>query len=157
MKGLNVSVNAIGKGLPNRPQDVAYIRKVEALAAGKDWVKLQPFKKPLELIEEMRQSDAFIMVSKPETFGLVYVEALTQRLPLIYANDEGFDGFYPNGFVGYPAQAGIVGSIEKAIEKIKNNYDSIVNNIATLDLDKDFDWKRIGEKYKKMYNNILKK
>ena len=156
-KGLNVSVNAIGKGLPNRPQDVAYIRKVEALATGKDWVKLQPFKKPLELIEEMRQSDAFIMVSKPETFGLVYVEALTQRLPLIYANDEGFDGFYPNGFVGYPAQAGNVGSIEKAIEKIKNNYDSIVNNIATLDLDKDFDWKRIGKKYKNMYNNILQK
>lgn len=156
-KGVDVSLNAIGKGLPNRPQDADYINKVESLAAGKEYIKLQPFKQPLEIIGEMRMADAFIMVSKPETFGLVYVEALSQKLPIIYAHDEGFDGFYQDGFVGYPAYAGNVDSIQKAIENILRNYDEIAKNIETLDLDKDFDWKNIGSKYLKMYNQILTK
>ena len=152
-----VSNMVIGKGLPNRPQDADYINKVESLAAGKEYIKLQPFKQPLEIIGEMRMADAFIMVSKPETFGLVYVEALSQKLPIIYAHDEGFDGFYQDGFVGYPAYAGNVDSIQKAIENILRNYDEIAKNIETLDLDKDFDWKNIGSKYLKMYNQILTK
>ena len=157
VKGVNVSLNAIGKGLPNRPQDAAYIAKVEALASGKEYIKLQPFKQPKEIIEEMRMADAFIMVSKPETFGLVYVEALSQKLPIIYAHDEGFDGFYQDGFVGYPAYASNVDSIQRAIEDVLRNYDAIAKNIETLDLDKDFDWKNIGTKYMKMYNQIMTK
>lgn len=156
-KGMKISLNAIGKGLPNRPQDGEYIKKVELLAEGKDWITLQPFKKPQEIIEEMRQSDAFVMVSSPETFGLVYVEALTQRLPIIYAHDEGFDGFYKNGFAGYPAHAGSVVSIAEAIENLIKNYDTIAKNITTLDLDKDFEWNKIGMKYLNMYNEIVTK
>lgn len=156
-KGKNVSLNAIGKGLPDRPQDGEYIKKVEALAEGKDWIKLQPFKKPQEIIEEMRQSDAFVMVSSPETFGLVYVEALTQGLPIIYAHNEGFDGFYKDGFAGYPAHAGSAVSIAEAIENLIKNYDTITENIATLDLDKDFEWNKIGMTYLNMYNEIVAK
>lgn len=156
-KGMNVSLNAIGKGLPNRPQDAVYIKKVEELATGKDYIKLQPFKQSMEIIEEMRLADAFIMVSKPETFGLVYVEALSQKLPIIYAHDEGFDEFYQDGFVGYPAYAGNVDSIQRAIEDVLHNYDVIAKNIESLDLEKDFDWKNIGAKYLKMYNQIMKK
>ena len=155
-KGMKISLNAIGKGLPNRPQDGEYIKKVEALAEGKDWIKLQPFKKPQEIIEEMRQSDAFVMVSSPETFGLVYVEALTQRLPIIYAHNEGFDGFYKDGFAGYPAHAGNADSIAEAIENVMNNYDTIAENICSLDLDTDFEWNNIGKKHLKMYNEIVK-
>ena len=154
-KGIKVSLNAIGKGLPNRPQDCEYIKKVETLADGKNWIKLQPFKKPQEIIEEMHQSDAFVMVSSPETFGLVYVEALTQRLPIIYAHNEGFDGFYKDGFVGYPALAGSVNSIAEAIENLIKNYGTIAENISILALEKDFEWNNIGMKYLKMYNEIV--
>lgn len=156
-KGMKVSLNAIGKGLPNRPQDGDYIKKVEALAEGKDWIKLQPFKKPLEIIEEMRQSDAFVMVSSPETFGLVYVEALTQGLPIVYACNEGFDGFYEDGFVGYPANAGDVESVVTAIEKVIKENEAIRQNILTLDLDRDFEWNCISMKYLNIYNDILSK
>ena len=156
-KGKMISLNAIGKGLPNRPQEGEYIKKVEALAEGKEWIKLQPFKKPQEIIEEMRQSDAFVMVSSPETFGLVYVEALTQRLPIIYAHNEGFDGFYKDGFAGYPAHAGNVDSIAEAIENVIKDYDTIAENITTLDLDQDFEWNNIGKKYLNIYNKIVTK
>ncbi len=154
-EGLKVSLNAIGKGLPNRPQDADYIKEVEALAEGKDWVKLQSFKAPQEIIEEMRHYDAFIMVSSPETFGLVYVEALTQKLPIIYTRNEGFDGFYKDGFVGYPAHAGSVESIMNAIKNVNENYASLVSNIEMLSLETDFEWNNIGRKYLDIYKTIL--
>ena len=112
-KGCKITINAIGKGLPNRPNDSEYIAKVEELGKNRDWVKIQSFMPPQKIIEEMRMANAFIMVSKPETFGLVYVEALSQHLPIIYAEGQGFDGFYPDGFVGYPATAGNVESIRR--------------------------------------------
>lgn len=155
-KGYNVEFNAIGKGLPNRPRDEKYIKEVELLAQGKDWVKLQSFMKPDEIIKEMRISDIFVMVSSPETFGLVYVEALSQKLPIIYAKNQGFDGFFQDGIVGYPALAGNVSDIQNAIEILIKNYKQICENIQTVDLHKDFDWKSIGQKYRKIYNEILR-
>lgn len=154
--GYCIEFNAIGKGLPNRPRDEEYIKETELLAKEKKWVKLQPFMKPDEIISEMRKSDIFVMVSSPETFGLVYVEALSQRLPLVYAKNQGFDGFFQDGFVGYPAMAGNVSDIQNTIEKLIKNYNQISGNIETIDLHKDFDWNSIGEKYRKIYNEILK-
>ena len=153
-KGYQITLNAIGKGLPNRPHDKEYMAQVDELAKGKDWVKTQPFKKPEEIIAEMQHANAFIMVSKPETFGLVYVEALSQHLPIIYAKGQGFDGYYPEGFVGYPAEAGNVESIADKIENLINNYARIAENVESLKLDDDFDWSNIGKKYAAIYKTL---
>lgn len=153
-KGYQITLNAIGKGLPNRPHDKEYEAQVEALASGKNWVKTQTFKKPDEIIEEMRQANAFVMVSKPETFGLVYVEALSQHLPIIYAQGQGFDGYFQDGYVGYPAEAGNAESIAEKIECLINNYSTIAANVESLDLDKDFDWSNIGKKYLNIYKTL---
>lgn len=153
-KGYKVTLNAIGKGLPNRPHDKEYEDQVDALAMGKDWVKTQTFKKPEEIMTEMRQANAFVMVSKPETFGLVYVEALSQHLPIIYAQGQGFDGYYPDGFVGYPAEAGNAEDIAGKIERLINNYSTIASNVESLNLDEDFDWRNIGRKYLNIYKTL---
>ena len=153
-KGYKITLNAIGKGLPNRPKDAEYIAQVDALAAGKDWIKTQPFMKPAEIVQEMRKANAFIMVSKPETFGLVYVEALSQHLPIIYAQGQGFDGFFPDGFVGYPAIAGNAESIAEKLESLIKNYPAISKNVESLDLDKDFEWNNIARKYISIYKAI---
>lgn len=155
-KGFDITLNAIGKGLPNRPQDAEYIHIIESLEIDRDWLTTQPFKKPLEIIDEMKKADAFIMVSKPETFGLVYVEALSQHLPIIYAAGQGFDGFYPDGFVGYPAEGGNVESIAEKIENLIKNYEHISANVCSLELDKDFEWNNIGNKYINIYKSIAK-
>ena len=154
-KGYDITLNAIGKGLPNRPHDKEYEAQVEAMANGKEWVKTQTFKKPEEIIDEMRKANGFVMVSKPETFGLVYVEALSQHLPIIYAKGQGFDGFYPDGYVGYPAEAGNAENIADKIEKLIKNYAAIESNVEALDLDKDFDWCNIAKKYLSIYDTII--
>lgn len=153
-KGYQVTLNAIGMGLPNRPYDKEYMVQVDELAKGKDWVRTQPFKKPEEIIAEMRQANGFIMVSKPETFGLVYVEALSQHLPIIYAQGQGFDGYYPEGFVGYPAEAGNAEDIAEKIENLINNYARIAENVESLELDEVFDWSNIGKKYSALYKAL---
>lgn len=153
-KGYKITLNAIGKGLPNRPHDKEYEEQVEELARGKDWIKTQTFKKPEEIIAEMRQANAFVMVSKPETFGLVYVEALSQHLPIIYAQGQGFDGYYPDGFVGYPAEAGNAENIAERIESLMNNYVQIAQNVESLNLYEDFDWSNIGKKYLNIYKTL---
>ena len=152
----NINLLAIGKGLPNRPQDSVYIDKVEQLSKGKDWVRLQPFKSPIEILQDMRESDIFVMVSSQETFGLVYVEALSQGLSILYAKNEGFDGFYPDGKVGYAAEAGNVDDIADKLVRIIKEYDTLSSNISKLDLLKDFDWQSIGQKYINIYKSILK-
>lgn len=153
-KGFEVTLNAIGKGLPNRPHDEEYISQVENLSAGKEYIKLQQFMSPEDLIKEMGKANCFILPSRGETFGLVYVEALSQHLPIIYGKDEGFDGFYPEGFVGYPAIAGNAESIAEQIQTLIKNYSYIANNVESLDLEKDFRWSNIAGKYLNIYNKI---
>lgn len=155
-KGYEVTLNAIGKGLPNRPHDEEYISQVDNLSAGKDYIKLQPFMSPENLIKEMAKANCFILPSSGETFGLVYVEALSQHLPIIYGKNEGFDGFYPDGFVGYPATAGNAENIAEQIQALIKNYTNIANNVESLDLEKDFKWSNIADKYINLYKSIIK-
>jgi glycosyltransferase involved in cell wall biosynthesis len=43
----------------------------------------------------------FLMPSLAETFGLVYLEAMSRGLPVLYTRGQGFDGHFPEGEVGY--------------------------------------------------------
>lgn len=153
-KGYKITLTAIGKGLPNRPYDKEYISQIEHLVSDKDYFTLKSFMPPAELIPEMRKAHGFIMPSSGETFGLVYVEALSQHLPIIYGQNEGFDTFYPEGYVGYHAQAGNVNSIAEKIESLINNYPTIAKNVESLNLDNDFEWNNIAKKYITIYNSI---
>ena len=40
------------------------------------------------------------MPSSNETFGLVFIEALSQSLPIIYTKGEGIDGYFKDDFIG---------------------------------------------------------
>ncbi len=46
------------------------------------------------LLELYRQNSVFAMPSLHETFGLVYVEALSQGLSVLYSENEGIDGLF---------------------------------------------------------------
>lgn len=154
-KGYNITLHAIGKGLPNRGYDAAYLKAVDKKASGKTWITLEQFKQPKELCEELRKSSIFAMPSAPETFGLVYAEALTQNVPILYAQDQGFDGFYPDGIVGYPARPSDVLDIAMKLEQIIENYQTICSNIADIRIEDTFDWVRIASKYTQIYLDVL--
>lgn len=52
-----------------------------------------------EIIKLYEQMNIFILPSIRETFGLVYAEAMSQGLPILYTRREGFDGIFPEGEV----------------------------------------------------------
>ena len=152
--GYNVTLRAIGKGLPNRSMDAEYMNKVEQLTLDRPWIYLEEFKRPPELCDALLNADIFVMPSKPETFGLVYVEALSQDVPIIYTKGEGFDGFFPDGVVGYPAEAGDASNIKKQIENVIKNYKKLTSNISKINLHEFFDWAMIAKRYENIYNKL---
>ena len=106
-----------------------------------------------ELIKLYRMSDIFIMPSFTETFGLVYVEAMSQGLPIIYTRGQGFDKQFPSGVVGYDVDPNDVNEIVSCIEKIIKNYNSISKNCSeNIDV---YSWDRIVTLYKNKYEEII--
>ncbi|MCL2097288.1 MAG: glycosyltransferase family 4 protein [Bacteroidales bacterium] len=154
-KSTQIELTAVGRGLANRKNDPGYIKNIENLALQYSWVKLLDSVSQTELIKLFSESDIFAMPSTPETFGLVYVEAMTQGLPIIYTKGQGFDGFYPEGEVGYGVVSSDIKDIADKIELIINSYNKIASNIANLDIKKDFSWDIIAEKYKDIYFEII--
>lgn len=111
-----------------------------------------PYMKKEELIKLYKNSHIFIMPSFHETFGLVYAEAMSQGLPILYTERQGFDGWFNEGEVGYPVNPTDYNDISKKIIKIITNYRKISDHCrknAQL-----FNWNRICEKYDDIYRTI---
>lgn len=111
-----------------------------------------PFTSKEELIEHYRSSAIFVMASKYDTFGLVYVEAMTQGLPIIYSKGQGFDGQAEEGHIGYHVEYNNPEEIADRIEDVVKSYETIsANAFAFSD---QFSWKSIGEKYEALYRRL---
>lgn len=149
--GLDIRVVAIGRGLPFRPKDAAYASEMETMASSRPWVVLKDHMDAEGLMREYREGDIFAMPSARETFGLVYVEALSQGLPVIYATDEGFDDYRPDGEIGRAARAKDAVETARAIRAILSDYAGCAARVGTLELSKDFSWNGIAGKYLALY------
>ena len=99
----------------------------------------------------LRQNAIFAMPSSRETFGLVYIEALSQNLRLLYTRNDGIDGLLDN--VGEAVEARSVESIANGIRRIIEHYDEYYDNV---DIDfAQFDWKNIAREYMGIYENAI--
>ncbi len=106
-----------------------------------------------KLVEIMRSSDVFVMVSHSETFGLVYIEALTQGIPVVFSENRGIDGLFTEK-IGEAVNPVDVESIARGIEIIINNYSSY---FIPQDKLLEFSWSKIACKYVNIYKQIIKK
>lgn len=105
-----------------------------------------------ELIKVYRESDVFVMVSYTESFGLVYAEAMSQGLPVVYSKGQGFDGQFPEGIVGFSADSGSPKDVADAIEKTVLDYVSISAN--AFEMFRIFSWSEITKKYAEIYSSV---
>ncbi len=71
-----------------------------------------------EIIEYLKEADSFIMVSKGELFGLVYLEAMVLGCIPIAAKNEGIDGIVIDGNNGFLCKAGDLIDLVKTINRI---------------------------------------
>ncbi|MFC3611988.1 glycosyltransferase family 4 protein [Staphylococcus piscifermentans] len=104
-----------------------------------------------EISEIMKSMDIFTMPSENETFGLVFLEALSQNLPIVYTKDEGIDRYFSENVYGVAAHSKDYQDIKKAIIYIINNYNEMQKNLDDKEFLNEFKWETIGKKYDKIY------
>ncbi|MDM1460874.1 glycosyltransferase [Myroides odoratimimus] len=103
-----------------------------------------------ELIFLMKKVDFFTMCSFKETFGLVYLEALSQGKPILYSMGQGIDGTFANNLVGEAVNSKSIESIKGGLVKLLSSDYYQINHVDF----KMFSWQNIAEKYYKLYKNI---
>ena len=72
-----------------------------------------------DVIQYLKQSDVFVMISKGEIFGLVYLEAMALGCITIAARHEGIDGIIEDGVNGFLCEAGNAKELTSIISKIR--------------------------------------
>jgi len=68
--------------------------------------------------KEFIKSDCFIMISEPEAFGLVYLEAMSKGCIAIGSKNQGIDGVILNNTNGFLCEAGNEKELAKIIRQI---------------------------------------
>ena len=71
-----------------------------------------------DTVTEMREADVFVMVSSPETLGLVYLEAMAQGCMTVGSCGEGIDGIIVDGENGFLVQPGNVSALADCLRRI---------------------------------------
>jgi len=103
--------------------------------------------------EQLRQiyqeHDIFVMPSLRETFGVVYLEALSQGTPVIFTRAQGVDGYFPPGTVGEAVDPLDVSSVERGILALAGRLDSI--RPQCFETVRRFGWPRIAGEYIEIY------
>lgn len=82
-----------------------------------------------EVLEFMRKAHSFVMISKGEVFGLVYLEAMAASCVTIGSKDEGIDGVIrhnENGLLCTPADENELASV------LESMFDSSIEELSRL-------------------------
>ncbi|MGO1057699.1 glycosyltransferase family 4 protein [Planococcus sp. FY231025] len=144
---INVSLNIVGSG----DYEFKLKEMVKSLEIQKQ-VKFHGFNENKTYLKElMDKSDIFIMPSIKETFGLVYIEAMSRGLPVIYSESQAIDGYFPDGSIGYAVEPFNIKMIANRIIKVQENYTQLSKNC--LFYSKKFNWKNVKNEYINMYNS----
>lgn len=71
-----------------------------------------------QTLEEFRKAEVFVMISSPETLGLVYLEAMSQGCVAIGSRNEGIDGILVDGKNGYLVESGNAEELRARLDAI---------------------------------------
>ena len=142
--GWSVRLTVVGKIVDQNEFDI--------IQKDRNTVYHEPVSKE-KLIELYREADIFVLASHSETFGLVYAEAISQMLPVVYTQGQGFDGQFPEGYVGYHAISDSAEDIAGKIKMVCEDYSTLGNNC--VEAVEKFLWNDICTGYKTLYESIV--
>lgn len=119
----------------------------------KDHIKYMSPQPKERLVNIYRNADLFVMPSIFETFGLVYAEAMSQGLPVIYSKGQGFDEQFEEGVVGFHVSSGSEKELAEKIKLVTQDYENISKR--ALSCIKKFNWDQICNKYVEIYKKVI--
>jgi len=108
-----------------------------------------------ELIRIYRENDLFAMASFKETFGIVYLEAMTQGLPIVYSKGQGVDGYFDQYPVGCAVNPESVEDIKEKILDVREHRHEYSQN--AINQVPSFSWDVISRDYQDLYTRLSDK
>jgi len=146
--GMDVELCVVGFGLCD---DLCYAKKLRKRCESLSFIKtIDQVEDKVELLKYYRAADIFVMPSFKETFGLVYGEAMSQGLPVVYSKGQGIDGYFSEGKVGHSVDPKRCDDIAEKIQSILENYLQISNYCS--ENAEMFDWNNLGKIYQELYS-----
>jgi glycosyltransferase involved in cell wall biosynthesis len=149
-----ISLDVYGKGSPKTMFEVSQI--VE-----KSKARNVTLKGPLPgdgFTTILGDNVAFLMPTRRETFGMVFIEALFSGLPLLHTKGWGIDGFFAEDEVGYACDPSNHDDIESGVSRLLTEQERFKRSIAALHerggLDR-FKRKAIAETYRAGLERVL--
>ena len=82
-----------------------------------------------DLFQLFESSDIFVMVSRDEAFGLVYLEAMVRGMIVIASRNEGMDGIILDGWNGFLCGSGNTEELSKVFDVISRLDEKAIVNI----------------------------
>lgn len=144
-KGIETSLDVVGDGPLRKSLERSCINDKNIVFHGPIYDK--------DKIKKLySNSDILVVPSFTETFGLVYLEAMSCGLPVIYTKKQGFDGFFPDGKVGYAINSYNFKEIPQSVELIMQNYARISG--SCYGATSEFNWENISKKYINVYYSV---
>ncbi len=99
-----------------------------------------------------RAHDIFVMPSLRETFGVAYVEALSQGLPVVFTRGQGIDGYFRSGTVGEAVDPRDANEIRAAIEALAGRLAAI--RAECVQQARSFAWPKVAGTYFDLYGTV---
>jgi glycosyltransferase involved in cell wall biosynthesis len=100
-----------------------------------------------------RAHDVLVMPSFHETFGLTYIEALSQGVPVVHSRGQGVDGYFEPGTVAAAVNPADARSIAQGVRDLAARLPAL-SDACRREAGR-FDWRRIGKVYRDAYRSIL--
>ena len=102
-----------------------------------------------EIIRHLKLADVFIMISKDEIFGLVYLEAMALGLIPIGSKNEGIDGIIQDGYNGFLCNAGNSEELARVLKDMKNMPSEVLERISknAKETAKEYSDESVAKKY----------
>jgi glycosyltransferase involved in cell wall biosynthesis len=137
-------VPAVSSAYRNEMFDITYIGDGKESNNVKRYAKQFGVEKKVHLLGRIPREkvvgllddhDVFVMISRSETFGLVYLEAMARGCITIAAKNEGFDGIIEDGRNGFLCEAGNVEELTSIIMKLKSMSAADLTAISSAAMD----------------------
>ena len=98
--------------------------------------------------------DMLLVPSSAETFGMVYLEAMSQGVPVLYTRAQGFDGQFDEGEVGYSVVCGDIAQQAARIADLCEDYEA--RSVRCIERSKAYAWPNVTAKWAAFYGRALR-
>jgi glycosyltransferase involved in cell wall biosynthesis len=106
----------------------------------------------------MNRYAAFVLPSWPETYGMVYVEAILAGVPILWSHNQGVDGLFEHGQVGYSCNPQSLDDVVGGLRKLITEQSRLKAEIRRLQGENAFRHLRregISARYAELINEAL--